>query len=96
MDASEPIAIVGLALRFPGDADNVESFWNILSNRESTLTEIPSDRFNADAFWHPNTDRGGTVSAVSILQYKINTDLLNQLSVNTKKGSFLETEYCLF
>jgi acyl transferase domain-containing protein len=61
MDALEPIAIVGLAVRFPGDAENVESFWDILCNKRSTLTEIPKDRFNVDAFWHPSGGRGGSV-----------------------------------
>jgi acyl transferase domain-containing protein/acyl carrier protein len=39
------IAIVGMAGRFP-EADDVESFWSLLSQGESAIKEIPLERWN--------------------------------------------------
>lgn len=46
----EPIAIVGMAGRFPGAADP-ERFWDLLKNGRSGITEVPPERWNADAFY---------------------------------------------
>jgi acyl transferase domain-containing protein len=59
-DQRMPIAIVGLAGTFPGDAFNPQKLWSVLMNKQSTRTEVPPDRFNIDAFYHPSGDRNGT------------------------------------
>ena len=48
-DEIEPIAIIGMACRFPRDADTVESFWNMLINARTGHKKVPPDRFNADS-----------------------------------------------
>jgi acyl transferase domain-containing protein/surfactin synthase thioesterase subunit/acyl carrier protein len=45
-----PIAIVGLACRFP-KADTANAFWNMLSNGIDAVTEIPKDRWNVDEYF---------------------------------------------
>lgn len=50
--ARVPIAIVGLACRFPGDATDQSKFWELLKNGKSAHSQT-TDRFNADAFYHP-------------------------------------------
>ncbi|KAK6206913.1 beta-ketoacyl synthase domain-containing protein [Colletotrichum tabaci] len=55
----EPIAIVGLSARLPGDGDTPERFFESLLAGRSARTEVPQDRYNADAFWHPDADRSG-------------------------------------
>ncbi len=40
----EPIAIVGLACRFPG-AENVEAFWQLLRDGVDAITEVPPGRW---------------------------------------------------
>ncbi|KAF9875052.1 hypothetical protein CkaCkLH20_07318 [Colletotrichum karsti] len=57
-----PIAIVGIAGRFPGDAENPQKLWDMLSQGRSALSEVPSDRFNVDAFYHPHNERQGTIN----------------------------------
>jgi hypothetical protein len=47
---AEPIAVVGLALRFPQDADTTESFWRLLMEGRSARSEAPLSRINAEAF----------------------------------------------
>ena len=50
----EPIAVCGISLKFPQDAVSAETFWTMLSEKRSAMTEFPQDRFNIDAFYDPN------------------------------------------
>ncbi|KAI8633724.1 hypothetical protein F5Y19DRAFT_414735 [Xylariaceae sp. FL1651] len=52
----EPIAVVGLALRLPGDANDIDGLWRLLESGEPAWTPVPEDRFNDEAFYHPNAD----------------------------------------
>ncbi|KAK1474820.1 KR domain-containing protein [Colletotrichum cuscutae] len=56
-DQIQPIAIVGLNLKFPGDATSAESFWEMLENARNASSKVPSTRFNVDAFYHPDPNR---------------------------------------
>ena len=47
----EPIAIVGMACRFPGEADSAASYWNLLEQGHNVVGEIPSDRIALDAIY---------------------------------------------
>jgi acyl transferase domain-containing protein len=49
-DRAEPIAIVGMACRFPRAANPTE-FWRVLSRGEDCVTEFPSDRFDTARFY---------------------------------------------
>ncbi len=69
-DKSEPIAVVGFALKFPQDAVSVEGFWQMLIDGRSAMTEIPQDRWNVDAFYQPNPDRLDSVSQSKMLDYQ--------------------------
>lgn len=59
----EDIAVIGVGLRFPGDARNPDDLWTVLENGESQWSEIPKDRLNIDGFYHPGGDRQGSVGA---------------------------------
>lgn len=76
-DALEPIAIVGLATRFPQRATTTESLWELLLQARSTWSSIPKERFNSNAFYHPDPEHGGTVSNIRAMPTKItmNTQL---------------------
>ena len=62
-DACKPIAIVGMACRFPGDATSPTRFFDMLTKGRAAWSEIPKDRYNVDAFWHPNGARQGTTTS---------------------------------
>jgi acyl transferase domain-containing protein/acyl carrier protein len=55
---SEPIAIIGLACRFPG-ADKPEQFWQLLVSGKDAITEIPPDRWDVDAYYDPDPQTPG-------------------------------------
>jgi acyl transferase domain-containing protein len=57
----DPIAIVGFSVKFPQDATSEEAFWDLLSQRRSTMTQVPQDRWNGDAFYKPDGNKTGTV-----------------------------------
>jgi hypothetical protein len=61
-DLIEPLAIVGLSLKFPEDATDADSFWDMLINGRNVSTKFPKDRLNIDTFNDPKNDRQGTVS----------------------------------
>lgn len=44
----EPIALVGLSLRLPGDANDVDGLWELLQSGKSAWTPVPADRYNED------------------------------------------------
>ncbi|KUI56159.1 Lovastatin diketide synthase LovF [Cytospora mali] len=58
----EPIAIIGLDARLPGDGDTAERFYESLLAGRSARTEVPPERFNIDSFWHPDGERSGSGS----------------------------------
>ncbi|KAE8314467.1 hypothetical protein BDV41DRAFT_575726 [Aspergillus transmontanensis] len=61
-DAMEPIAVVGMAVKFPQDASSVEGFWQMLFDGKSSVTEIPKGRINIDAYHDPDKDHFGTMN----------------------------------
>jgi hypothetical protein len=61
-DAIEPIAIIGMSCRYPGQVSSPEEFWDMLSNGRSGHCAVPPSRFDASAFYHPDHDRKGAVS----------------------------------
>ena len=64
-DALEPIAVIGLDLKLPQDAVSAETFWRLLIEGRSAMTEVPKDRFNLDAFYHPDATRANAVGKTS-------------------------------
>lgn len=51
---SEPIAIIGGACRFAGDASSPSKLWELLERLRDVVKEIPESRFNVDGFYHPD------------------------------------------
>src|SRR5271154_2814959 len=51
---TEPIAIIGMACRFPGGADNPAAFWELLREGRDAITEVPPERGTPDAFYDPD------------------------------------------
>src|SRR5579883_675101 len=61
-ERTEPIAIIGMACRFPGGAQDPESFWRLLRDGVDTVTEVPPERWDADAYYDPDPQAQGKMS----------------------------------
>lgn len=58
---SQPVAIIGIDIRAPGDGSDPERFWKMLLEGRSARAEIPKDRYNIDGFYHPDPERLGSI-----------------------------------
>jgi len=48
-----PVAIVGMACRFPGGVTDPAGFWRLLDRGGDAITRIPPDRFDVEHFFDP-------------------------------------------
>ncbi|MDC0707022.1 type I polyketide synthase [Stigmatella sp. ncwal1] len=55
----EPVAIVGMACRFPGGGNDPKAFWDLLREGRDTIVEVPPDRWDLDAYYDPDPDALG-------------------------------------
>ncbi|WP_437515469.1 SDR family NAD(P)-dependent oxidoreductase [Sorangium sp. So ce1099] len=55
----EPIAIVGIGCRFPGEVRDLESFWRLLEDGVDAIREVPKERWDIDAHYDPAPDASG-------------------------------------
>ncbi|MFE9107936.1 type I polyketide synthase, partial [Actinomadura geliboluensis] len=59
--SDEPIAIVGMACRFPGGVASPEDLWRLLTEERTAVSGLPSDRgWDLDALYDPELARPGT------------------------------------
>lgn len=58
----EPIAIIGMGLRTPGDADDPASFWALLREGRDAISEPPHDRWDNATLYDADPDAPGKVS----------------------------------
>ncbi|MGF2039365.1 MAG: type I polyketide synthase [Nostoc sp. CmiVER01] len=57
---NEPIAIVGMACRFPGGAD-LESFWQLCKDGVDAIKEVPSNRWDLNIHYDSNPASAGKI-----------------------------------
>lgn len=55
----EPIAIVGMACRVPGGAEDADAFWQLLAEGRDVVGEVPADRWDVDAYYDPDPTKLG-------------------------------------
>ncbi|NEO69631.1 type I polyketide synthase [Moorena sp. SIO3H5] len=56
---TEPIAIVGMACRFPGGANDPSTYWRLLHDGIDAITPVPPHRWDVNAHYEPNPEIPG-------------------------------------
>ncbi|NEQ72619.1 MAG: type I polyketide synthase [Okeania sp. SIO2C9] len=56
---TEPIAIVGMACRFPGGANDPSTYWNLLHDGIDAITPVPPERWDVSAYYDPDPEVPG-------------------------------------
>lgn len=60
----QPIAIVGMSCRLPGNVSSPDDFWELCSRARDSWSEIPKERFEGASFHHPNPGKNGCFNAI--------------------------------
>jgi len=56
---TEPIAVVGMACRFPGGANSPQQYWDLLRDGRDAITEIPRERWELERYYSSDRNASG-------------------------------------
>lgn len=93
MEKYEPIAIVGVALRFPGSANTLHEFEKLLQDGVDGITEIPKSRWDNSKYYSNKKDEKGKIKTHSG-GYIDNFDLFdpNFFSISPKEAQYIDPQ----
>ncbi|HLA34819.1 MAG TPA: beta-ketoacyl synthase N-terminal-like domain-containing protein, partial [Rhodocyclaceae bacterium] len=58
-ERAEPIAVIGMACRFPGGANSPDAYWDLLRNGVDAIREVPSDRWDVERYFDADRNAPG-------------------------------------
>ncbi|MFE7454937.1 type I polyketide synthase, partial [Streptomyces griseus] len=63
---NDPVVIVSMSCRFPGESNSPETLWQLIEGSGDTVSHMPRDRgWDLDELYDPHTDRPGTFSTAA-------------------------------
>jgi len=90
----EPIAIIGMGCRFPGDVNNTKEFWEMLMNNKDAITEIPEDRWSINSFYDKNNRKNGKSNSKkgAFLKSKIDEFDANFFNISPREAAMIDPQ----
>ncbi len=61
-DIAEPVAVVGIGCRLPGEVFGPDSFWQLLVEGRDAIGKVPANRWDADALYDPDPTAPGRMT----------------------------------
>jgi acyl transferase domain-containing protein len=92
----EPIAVIGMSCRFPGEGSNPEAFWKMLTEGVDAISEVPRQRWDIEKYFdaNPNTP-GKTYSRVGGFLKDIDQFDANFFSLSPLEASSMDPQHRL-
>lgn len=59
----EPIAVIGMACRFPGGSNSPSKLWDLIRSPRDLSKRVPKERFDPEAYHHENGSYHGASDA---------------------------------
>jgi myxalamid-type polyketide synthase MxaD len=59
----DPIAIIGMACRFPGGANSPDEFWQLLENGTDAISRVPDNRWDVDEMFDADPSAPGKLNS---------------------------------
>jgi acyl transferase domain-containing protein/pimeloyl-ACP methyl ester carboxylesterase/acyl carrier protein len=59
---SEPLAIIGVACRFPGGATTPDAYWQLLRSGTDAISEVPADRWDINSLYDADPEAPGKMT----------------------------------
>ena len=60
-EATQPIAVIGCGMRYPGGVETLDDLRVLLENRVNAVRRVPEDRWDADAYYSPDANALGKI-----------------------------------
>jgi acyl transferase domain-containing protein len=58
---NQPIAIIGIGCRFPGDVNSLDGFWDLLKRGIDAITKVPPEHWDIDEYYDPTPYTPGKI-----------------------------------
>jgi acyl transferase domain-containing protein/NADPH:quinone reductase-like Zn-dependent oxidoreductase/acyl carrier protein len=90
----DPIAIIGIGCRFPGNASDPKKFWTLLCEGIDAIIETPKDRWDYRRFYDPNINAVGKmcVSKGGFLKEKWEDFDAEFFHISPREANFLDPQ----
>lgn len=96
--SEEKIAIIGMSCRFPGGANDIDTFWELLVNHKDGVCDAPGERWDVDKYYDPDKNAPGKAYTRKggYLQHDINEFDARFFNMSPKEANALDPQQRLF